>query len=73
MPWTLTQPSSPRAPAESPVVEADCTNPEALQQIGASDFPVAVVGVGLQLAGVLITGNLLDIGISQIWAKAVSD
>jgi trk system potassium uptake protein len=57
-----------------PVVEADCTNPEALQQIGASDFPVAVVGVGSHLeASVLITGNLLDIGITQIWAKAVSD
>ena len=58
----------------SPFIEADCTNPEALQQIGASDFPVAVVGVGSHLeASVLITGNLLDIGISQIWAKAVSD
>ena len=28
-----------------PVVEADCSNPEALAQIGARDFPVAVVGV----------------------------
>ena len=56
-----------------PVVEADCTNPETLEQIGARDFPVAVVGVGSHLeSSVLITGNLLDIEIPQIWAKAVS-
>ena len=56
-----------------PVVEADATNPEALQQLGADDFPVAVVGVGTSLeASVLITGNLVDMEMPQIWAKAVS-
>lgn len=56
-----------------PLVEADCTNPEALEQLGACDFPVAVVGVGSYLeASVLITGNLVDLGTPQIWAKAVS-
>ena len=56
-----------------PLVEADGTNPEALAQIGATDFPVAVVGVGTQLeASVLITGNLVDLGTPQIWAKATS-
>ena len=56
-----------------PLVEADATNPEALEQLGARDFPVAVVGVGTSLeASVLITGNLVDIGTPQIWAKAVS-
>ena len=56
-----------------PLVEADATNPEALEQLGARDFPVAVVGVGSSLeASVLITGNLVDIGTPQIWAKAVS-
>ena len=56
------------------LVEADATNPEALEQLGARDFPVAVVGVGSYLeASVLITGNLVDIGIPQIWAKAVSN
>ena len=55
------------------LVEADATNPEALEQLGAREFPVAVVGVGSYLeASVLITGNLVDIGIPQIWAKAVS-
>jgi trk system potassium uptake protein TrkA len=56
-----------------PLVEADATNPEALEQLGARDFPVAVVGVGSYLeASVLITGNLVDLGTPQIWAKAIS-
>ena len=56
-----------------PLVEADATNPEALTQLGARDFPVAVVGVGTSLeASVLITGNLVDLGTPQIWAKAIS-
>ena len=56
-----------------PLVEADAVNPDALEQVGARDFPVAVVGVGSYLeASVLITGNLVDIGVPQIWAKAIS-
>ncbi|GCD20896.1 MULTISPECIES: potassium channel family protein [Cellulomonas] len=56
-----------------PLVEADATNPEALEQLGARDFPVAVVGVGSYIeASVLIAGNLVDMGIPQIWAKAIS-
>jgi trk system potassium uptake protein len=55
------------------LVEADATNPDALEQLGAHEFPVAVVGVGTALeASVLITGNLVDIGVPQIWAKAIS-
>jgi trk system potassium uptake protein len=57
-----------------PLVEADATNPEALVQLGARDFRVAVVGVGTSLeASVLITGNLVDLGTPQIWAKAISN
>ncbi len=56
-----------------PLVEADATNPEALVQVAAKDFPVAVVGVGTSLeASVLITANLVDLGTPQIWAKAIS-
>ena len=56
-----------------PVVEADATDARALEQIGAKDFGSAVVGVGTQLeASVLITGNLVDIGTQNIWAKATS-
>lgn len=55
------------------VVQADATNLDALQQIGASDFGVAVVGVGTSIeASVLITANLVDLGRPVIWAKAIS-
>lgn len=56
-----------------PIVEADTTNPIALEQLGASEFPVAVVGVGTSIeASVLITANLVDVGTPDIWAKAIS-
>lgn len=55
------------------VVEADATNLEALTQLGARDFPIAVVGIGTSVeASVLATANLVDLGTSQIWAKALS-
>lgn len=55
------------------VVEADAASPEALDQLGAENFNIAVVGVGTSLeASVLITANLVDLGISDIWAKATS-
>ncbi|MBK0331291.1 TrkA family potassium uptake protein [Brachybacterium halotolerans subsp. kimchii] len=55
------------------VVEADGTQMEALAQVGAADFSVAVVGVGTSLeASVLITANLVDLGKPVIWAKAIS-
>ncbi|MCK9792731.1 TrkA family potassium uptake protein [Isoptericola sp. 4D.3] len=56
-----------------PLVEADASEAEALIQLGARDFGVAVVGVGTELeASVLITANLVDLGTPQIWAKAIS-
>ena len=56
-----------------PVVQADATSAEALEQLGATDFQAAVVGVGTALeASVLITANLVDLGIASIWAKATS-
>jgi trk system potassium uptake protein TrkA len=54
-------------------VQADAKNVEALRQIGAGDFQVAVVAVGSSIeASVLITANLVDLRIPQIWAKAIS-
>ena len=54
-------------------VEGDMTSMAALEQIGAADFSSAVVGIGSSLeSSVLITANLVDIGVPQIWAKAVS-
>lgn len=56
-----------------PVVQTDATSAEALEQLGATDFQAAVVGVGTALeASVLITANLVDLGIASIWAKATS-
>lgn len=55
------------------VVEADSTNIDALRQVGAGDFQTAVVGIGTSIeASVLTTANLVDLGVSQVWAKAIS-
>ena len=55
------------------VVQADATNMDALQQVGAGDFSAAVVGVGTSIeASVLITASLVDLGRPVIWAKAIS-
>jgi len=54
-------------------VQADARSIDALRQLGAQDFSVAVVAVGSSIeASVLITANLVDLGIPQIWAKAIS-
>ncbi len=54
-------------------VQADARSIDALRQIGAGDFAIAVVAVGSSIeASVLITANLVDLGIPQIWAKAIS-
>ena len=55
------------------VVRADATQPEVLDQVGAADFSIAVVGVGTTIeASVLIAANLVDLGKPVIWAKAIS-
>ncbi|HSK25668.1 MAG TPA: TrkA family potassium uptake protein [Jiangellales bacterium] len=55
------------------VVEADSTDIEAMQQIGAQDFGRAVVGIGDQIeASLLTTAVLSDLAIPEIWAKAIS-
>ncbi|TFB67766.1 TrkA family potassium uptake protein [Cryobacterium glaciale] len=54
-------------------VQADGRSLEALQQIGAQDFSIAVCAVGSSVeASVLIVANLVDLKIQQIWAKAIS-
>ena len=54
-------------------VQADARSIEGLRQIGAEDFSIAVVAVGSSIeASVLITANLVDLKIPQIWAKAIS-
>lgn len=56
------------------VVEADTTHLDTLRQVGAGEFSTAVVGIGSSIeASVLTTANLIDLGVDQIWAKAISD
>ena len=55
------------------VVAADATNPATLEQLGAADFPTAVVGIGGDIeASILTTAALVDIGVERIWAKAIT-
>lgn len=54
-------------------VQADARSLEALQQLGAEEFKIAVLATGASVeASVLIAANLVDLGIPQIWAKAIS-
>lgn len=55
-------------------VEADSTDPEALRQLGVRDFQHAVVAIGSDLeASILTVAALVDLGVPQIWAKAVTE
>ena len=55
------------------VVHADATDDEALRQLGAGDFPRAVVAIGRNLeASILTVTALLDLGVPDVWAKALS-
>jgi hypothetical protein len=55
------------------VVEADATDTEAMRQLGVQDFSRAVVGIGTHLeASVLTVLTLAEIGVPEIWAKAIS-
>lgn len=55
------------------VVEADSTNIEALTQLGAGDFSRAVVAIGTDIeASILTTAVLVDLEITDIWAKAIT-
>jgi trk system potassium uptake protein len=55
------------------VVQADSTRSEALRQIGAKDISRAVVAIGSDVeASVLTVLALEEVGVRDIWAKAVS-
>jgi trk system potassium uptake protein len=55
------------------VVEADATDEEVMQQLGAGEFGRAVVGIGTDLeASILTTSLLVDLKVPDIWAKAVT-
>jgi trk system potassium uptake protein TrkA len=52
---------------------ADTTDEESLRQLGVGDYTHAVVGIGTDIeASILTTAALIDMGLQQIWAKAIS-
>jgi trk system potassium uptake protein TrkA len=56
------------------VVEADSTDMDAMQQVGAGDFATAVVAIGTEIeASILTTSVLVDLGVPKIVAKAVTE
>ncbi|MCB0965787.1 MAG: TrkA family potassium uptake protein [Ilumatobacter sp.] len=56
------------------IVQADTTNVRALRQIGAADAVTAVVCIGTGIeASVLTTAALADLGVKNIWAKAITE
>jgi len=56
------------------VAQADSTNVEALRQLGLSDLAHAIVGIGGNIeANVLTVLALQEIGVKDIWARAISD
>lgn len=59
--------------AHIPVLQADMTDVMAIEQIDASQFDTAVVAIGDSVeASVIASGNLLDAGVTDLWAKSVS-
>ncbi|MPZ29139.1 MAG: TrkA family potassium uptake protein [Micromonosporaceae bacterium] len=55
------------------VVQADSTDEDALQQLGVADLRRAIVGIGTDIeASVLTVLALNEIGVRDIWAKAIT-
>lgn len=61
------------APLLTAVVEADVASEDALRQLGVAEFDRGLVAVGDLEASVLAASNLIDLGLRQVWAKALSD
>lgn len=56
------------------VAQVDGTDNDALAQLGVADFRRAIVGVGSDIeASVLTVVTLKELGVPEIWAKAISD
>ena len=55
------------------VVQTDTTSPKALKQVGAADAMTVVVCIGTGIeASVLTVTALVDLGVNNIWAKAIT-
>ncbi|GEK81522.1 potassium channel family protein [Agrococcus baldri] len=56
------------------VVAGDATRPELIEQLGLADFDRVVVAIGSDVtASILVTSQLLRVGVPQVWAKAVDE
>ena len=55
------------------VVEADATDEDAMHQLGVGNFDHAVVAIGADIeASVLTVLSLVEAGVQDIWAKAIT-
>lgn len=56
------------------VAEVDTTNVRALRQLGVADATTVIVCIGTDIeASVLTTAALYDLGVPNIWAKAMTE
>jgi trk system potassium uptake protein TrkA len=61
------------APLLTKAIAADTTRPEVLEQLRVSTFNHVVVGVGDVEASILTVAELVTLGVTDIWAKAVTE
>jgi trk system potassium uptake protein TrkA len=55
------------------VIAVDSTDIDALREVGVADFVRAVVAIGVdQQSSILTTALLSDLGVTDIWAKALN-
>ena len=55
------------------VVEGDATNEDVLRQLGAAEISIAAVCIGSDVeASVLATAALVEMGVPNVWAKAIT-
>jgi trk system potassium uptake protein TrkA len=55
------------------VAQVDATSEAAMRQLGAEQFRTAVVAIGTGIeASLLSCGVLIDLGVREVWAKAIT-
>lgn len=54
------------------VVQGDTTSEDVLRQLGVDEFARAVVGIGDIEASILTVAALVDLGVREVWAKALT-
>ena len=55
------------------IVQADSTDIQAMEQLGVGDFSKAVIGIGNNLEASVLTAFVLrKLGVTNIWAKAIT-